>query len=102
MRRPLAKIEYPEHGDGYTLPRLVLVMETRGDLFVCIDMEEYIKTGDVAGSYRTFKMSKIPHRGMTTISFPRMNKEKDFPYPRTERLDKIADGLKKNHKGPAY
>jgi len=102
MRRQLVNIEYPEHGTGYTLPRMYLIMESYPDRFVGIDVEEYIRTGKVKDSYRSLKMSKIPHRGMTTISFPILNKDLDFPYPREEKMDKIAEGFKRSHKRVAF
>lgn len=101
MRRQLVQIEYPVHGEGVTLPRTVLVMEMYEDRFVGVDIGEYTRTHSVTASYRTFKMSKIPHRGMTTISFPNMNKKKDFPYPRREKMDRITSGLRRDHKSLA-
>jgi len=98
MRRQLVQIEYPVHGKGITLPRTVLVMEMYDDRFVGIDIGEYSKTRNVSESYRTFKISKIPHRGMTTISFPNLNKRIDFPYPRRIKMDKISSGLRRDHK----
>lgn len=101
MRRQLVQIEYPVHGTGITLPRTVLVIEMYEDRFVGVDIGEYSKTRNVSESYRTFKISKIPHRGMTTISFPNLNKRIDFPYPRTSKLNKIVTGLRRDHKSLA-
>ena len=97
MRRQLVQIEYPVHGEGVTLPRTVLVMEMYDDRFIGVDVGIYSRTRSVPESYRTFKVSKIPHRGMTTISFPNLDKKKDFPYPRRIKMDRITSGLRREH-----
>lgn len=102
MRAQLVELNYPEHGKGITLPRIVLVMEMYPDYFNGIDIKEYLKTKDVPSSYRAFRYGKIPHRGMTTISFPNLNKKADYPYPRLTLLDRVVKSLDKSHKTPAY
>lgn len=102
MRKQLAEFDYPEHGRGYTLPRVVLVTETYDKHFTGIDVAEYIRSGDVRDSYRSFMYTKIPNRSMRVISFPNLNKQKDLPYPRIKVMEKISNSLKRSHKSPAY
>ena len=102
MRKQLAEFDYPEHGRGYTLPRVVLITEDYDNHFTGIDVVEYIKSGDVRSSYRSFTHTKIPSRSMRVISFPNLNKTKDFPYPRKKLLDKVSNSLKRSHKSPAW
>lgn len=101
MRRHLAEINYPEHGNGVTLPRIVLVMEEYATFFRGVDLKKYLDTKNIQLSYRSFKYGKIPHRGMTTISFPDLNKKLDFPYPRNEKLNAIIKSLHRSHKNAA-
>lgn len=102
MRKQLVEVNYPEHGEGVTLPRVVLVLEQYPQYFNGIDMVKFHETGSVKESVRAFRYSKVPHRGMTTISFPNLNKTKDLPYPRDEVVNKILNSLKKGHKSPAH
>ena len=101
MQVQLVELNYPQHGEEITLPRIVLITDDNEKQFKGIDLKEFIETGSTKSAYRSFNKSKIPHRGMITISWPELDKEKDFPYPREERLTSIANTLRKNHQKPA-
>lgn len=101
MQTTLIEVSYPEHGEEVTLPRVVLVTEDNDNVIKGIDLKKFIETGDVKESYRAMKKSKIPHRGLTVISWPELDKDKDFPYPREERLKAITKSLTKTHQKAA-
>ena len=101
MRVQLAEVNYPEHGVLTTVPRIMLVMEDNDGDIKGVDIIQFLKTKDVKDSYRTLKKSKIPTRGMTIIRWPEMNREKDFPYPRANKLEAVAKSLQKSHRKAA-